>query len=103
MKAKAEFLRHVGTRPVLCADIFTEPYGPLAKECRLCLGYSEEDFAYFLNALSFEYDNDYGFQELYGTIWYRDGSWSERGEYDGAEWWEHKQLPEIPDTLKPKS
>lgn len=28
--------------------------------------------------LDFIYDNGYGSQELDGTIWYTDGSWSER-------------------------
>lgn len=53
----------------------------------------------FLRSLNFEYDNGYGGQELYGTIWYDDGSWSERGEYDGSEWWEHKKCPEYPVEL----
>ena len=100
MKAKAEFLEHVGTRPVLCADIFTDTYGGSEKEHHLRLNYSEADFAKFLESLSFDYDDGHGGQELYGIIWYRDGSWSERGEYDGSEWWEHKKLPEIPNCLK---
>lgn len=49
-----------------------------------------------LPELNFEYDNGYGSRELYGTIWYEDGTWSERCEYDGSEWWEHKQCPELP-------
>ena len=32
-----------------------------------------------------------------GTIWYTDGTWSDREEYDGDEWWEHRVCPEIPD------
>lgn len=46
--------------------------------------------------LDFIYDNGYGSQELDGTIWYTDGSWSERVEYDGYEWWEHREKPKIP-------
>lgn len=39
------------------------------------------------------YDSGFGGQELFGYIWYEDGTWSERGEYDGSEWWEHKDRP----------
>jgi hypothetical protein len=45
--------------------------------------------------LNIEYDGGFGRQELFGYIWYTDGSWSERGEYDGSEWWEHKERPSI--------
>ena len=45
--------------------------------------------------MDFEYDNGYGGQKIKGNIWYSDGTWSERGEYDGSEWWEHKVCPEI--------
>jgi hypothetical protein len=46
-----------------------------------------------LAKLDFEYDNGFGGQSLYGYIWDKDGTWSERGEYDGSEWWEHKERP----------
>lgn len=46
-----------------------------------------------LPQLDFEYDAGYGGQFLFGYIWYADGTWSERGEYDGSEWWEHKEIP----------
>lgn len=46
-----------------------------------------------LPMLDFEYYNGCGCQELYGYIWYKDDTWSERVEYNGAEWWEYKKLP----------
>ena len=46
-----------------------------------------------------DYDAGYGSQELYGTIWYKDGTWSTRGEYDGSEWWDYHCVPEIPVKL----
>ena len=46
-----------------------------------------------LPKLNFEYDAGYGGQELFGYIWYSDGTWSERGEYDGSEWWQHQCCP----------
>ena len=48
-----------------------------------------------INKLDFYYDNGYGSKEIEGYIWYTDNSWSERFEYDGAEWWEYKSCPEI--------
>jgi len=49
-----------------------------------------------LQVLDFRYDGGYGGQELFGTVWLKDGTWMERGEYDGSEWWEHRTRPEIP-------
>tara|TARA_Y100000310_G_scaffold280897_1_gene300956 strand:+ start:1085 stop:1372 length:288 start_codon:yes stop_codon:yes gene_type:complete len=46
-----------------------------------------------LPRLDYDYDSGYGGQRLFGFIWYKDGSWSERGEYDGSEWWTHKTPP----------
>ncbi|NBW23325.1 MAG: hypothetical protein EBR82_86815 [Caulobacteraceae bacterium] len=54
----------------------------------------------FLHRLDFEYDRGYGTQELFGTIWYTDGTWSGRYEYDGAEEWVHRKIPVIPEYLK---
>ena len=54
----------------------------------------------FLESLDYTYDAGYGGQELFGTIWLKDGSWYSRGEYDGAEWWEHNKLPQIPKECK---
>jgi hypothetical protein len=66
----------------------------------LKVGHTKEQLKNFLNQLDLEYDAGYGGQELFGTVWLKDGTWLERGEYDGAEWWEHKVCPEIPDILK---
>ena len=54
-------------------------------------GYLEE----VLPELDFNYDNGYGSRFLDGIIWYHDGSWSERAEYDGKQWWTYKQRPLI--------
>jgi len=102
--AKEEFLAHIKNVPskVKAARIFKENYfnefGPELKNLKV--GYSEQDFEQFLNSLDFHYDSGYGGQELYGIIWYEDGTWSERGEYDGSEWWEHQVIPDIPEELK---
>lgn len=60
-------------------------------------GYTEQEFKEFLSVLkTLDYNNGYGGQELYGVVWMTDGTWCDRGEYDGSEWWEHHRCPEIP-------
>ena len=64
-------------------------------------GYTSEEYQEFLHRMDFEYDAGYGGQELYGTVWLmEEGTWLERGEYDGSEWWEYKKCPGIIDELK---
>lgn len=62
-------------------------------------GYSEEEYQDFLNSIHVNYYEGYGGQELFGTIWYADGTWSDRREYDGSEWWEHQKVPEYPEEF----
>lgn len=114
--AKAELIQHLTALqemkgrfiPIKCAHISTErhsywdndsyinPPPILLKE-----GYSVEEYKEFLNKLNFEYDNGYGGQELFGTIWLKEeGCWYERGEYDGSEWWEYRECPQVPSDLK---
>lgn len=105
--AKQEFILHTThvKSKVLCAQIQKgEDWGDdeeLEKRTFiLTTGYTNEDFIEFLSKLDFLYDSGYGGQELFGTIWFEDGTWSERGEYDGSEWWEYHQCPEIPDSVR---
>lgn len=108
MNAKKEFIEHIANRKVKCATIFKEPMSLMFREQKhpysvcgnLSIGYCDSEYVDFLTTLDFGYDNGFGGQELYGTIWYEDGTWSERGEYDGSEWWQHNECPEIPDKLK---
>lgn len=52
-----------------------------------------------------EYDNGYGGAEISQNlvVLFDDGSWLERGEYDGAEWWEFKKTPSINKSPQPLS
>jgi len=103
MNARSEFINHIGVRKVLCAQIkHGDEYDDDSKIFYLTTGSTEEDRTQFLNDLDFDYDNGYGGQNLFGTIWYEDGTWSERGEYDGSEWWEHHECPQIPEELDRK-
>ena len=58
------------------------------------------DYRKFMESLDFQYDAGYGLQVLFGTIWFTDGTWADRGEYDGSEWWAHRKKPELPGYLR---
>jgi hypothetical protein len=53
----------------------------------------------FLQAIDIDYDNGYGSQWIQGTVWLSDGSWLERREYDGSEWWNHCTMPPLPQGM----
>ena len=72
-----------------------------SKTCILKLNYNQSDYTDFFNSLKeINYDNGYGGQRLFGIVWFNDGSWLERYEYDGAEKWVYKSTPKILDILK---
>ena len=72
----------------------------LVIDAQLVRGFTKAEYDAFIKKLDVEYDDGYGGQELFGTIWLKDGSWMDRGEYDGSEWWNHQVVPEIPNELK---
>ena len=99
MNAKKEFLKEVEGKPKLkCALVKLEKGYREYDVYFLPTGFTNKDFDEYLNSLDFEYDDGYGGHPLYGTIWYEDGTWSERYEYDGLEYWTFKKCPPIPDT-----
>lgn len=57
-----------------------------------------EPHDFFRMADEIDYDNGYGWQEINPELYVmmKDGSWFEREEYDGAEWWSHKERPMKP-------
>lgn len=101
--AKDEFIEQVGDKKVVCASITKGySYKDNNKKFVLKVGYSDSDYEEFLKQLDFNYSNGFGGQELDGIILYEDGVWSERGEYDGSEWWETHKYPNIPKECKEK-
>lgn len=93
---------------VVCARVAHSPnyFSPMNEEGEeqnddivLRVGYTEQEYQDFLDKLDFMYDDGYGSQELYGTVWLTDGIWLDRSEYDGSEWWEAHKYPTIPDKL----
>lgn len=97
LNAKTEFLDSFERSSIRCAVI--ERYD-VDEPIQLVLGYSDAEWDNFLNQLDFEYDDGYGRQYLFGVVWFCDGSWAERAEYDGSEWWENRRCPEIPNFFE---
>jgi len=88
MNAKKELIDHVGDREVKYVRVVRE----VSYDNKVTIEGTLDDV---LPRLDFEYDNGFGIQELTGTMWYSDGTWSERGEYDGSEWWAHRECPPL--------
>jgi len=107
MNAKDELLKAVGRTgaKVLCAtiqhgdDTYRAEDEQRAPVFNLRKGYTFDDWRKFLRGLNFVYDSGYGGQELFGIVWLDDGTWLERGEYDGSEWWVCRKVPSVPSEL----
>lgn len=97
---KQELLSHVeGMYNVKAVQLKLECYIEYQKSVQLFHlpeDYSETQLEDFLCDIDTTYDNGYGSQMLYGFIWWKDGTWSSRYEYDGAEEWVHHSLPSYP-------
>lgn len=96
MNAKKELIEFIAEskKEIAAAEVvYGSEWNDNRKAYSLPLG---GDVKRFFEALNFEYDNGWGGQELFGTLWFKDGTWAERGEYDGSEWWELREPPEIP-------
>ena len=81
---------------IQCKRIVDEPFGNL---CRRSASNHEENIN-SLEGFDFDYDNDYGMQILYGTVYCRNKTngfpvWLTRGEYDGSEWWNVNVIQEF--------
>lgn len=65
------------------------------KEALLKPGYTKEDLEKYKGAIERigDYDNGFGSQKLFGVVVFKDGTWLERREYDGSEWWNYSYKP----------
>jgi hypothetical protein len=101
INCKEEFLEETKDKVVKCAFLRKVHYArEFETEFILAPGFNQSSYDSFLQALDFDYDDGFGSQEIDGTIWYTDGTWSERFEYDGSECWQYKCCPEIPEVMK---
>lgn len=62
--------------------------------------WNNDEWLAFLDGLRFNYDDGFGSQHLFGVVWFKDGSWLERYEYDGSEGWVLKRTPDVPQGLQ---
>ena len=90
MNAKEELQEELEGATIIAAKI--KLYGD---SFVLKANHSKEELEKFWEWIDQSYDNGWGGQNLFGTVWLED-SWLERGEYDGSEWWETKKRPELP-------
>mgnify|MGYP000164730648 CR=1 FL=1 len=90
---------------LVCADISYEArWGRDGKEqITLTHPHTKEEAEAFFKALDFNYDDGFGSQELFGTVWLTYGVWLSRWEYDGSEGWQVNSCPHIPNHLYKKS
>ena len=95
INAKKEIMEHIDGKDVeLIRIVFSHSYG---SQQNLFINGSLDEV---LEKLDFNYDDGFGSQELFGYIWYIDGTWSQRGEYDGSEWWDYMVLPDLDIAIK---
>lgn len=95
INAKEELLDELDGEKPLCGQVIV---GDVTTNLRV--GYSDVDWEKFLEKIDVEYDPCFGCQELFGTIWLENGTWMERFEYDGSEWWRFMKQPEVPIELR---
>ena len=103
MNAKQELLKLLKNKEIICAEIFFSTEGidlNNSKKFILKTNYTINDYKTFLSKLDFNYDNGFGIQQLFGTIWFKNNIWAERREHNGSEWWEILFLPNIPNKLQ---
>ena len=90
-------------------------FGKETAEAILDLGYTDNDIEwigtskYLIPPKEFwavadntTYDNGYGLEEIPMDlrIYFSDGSWLERREYDGSEWWKYQYHPRKPKLVR---
>lgn len=103
--ARDEFLAHIKDKPKIVAAVLEDVHWSHDEKWCFILypHYTDEEYEKFLADIKISYDEGYGSQEVDGTIWFDDGSFSDRGEYDGSEWWEYQKAPDLPKRPKEQS
>lgn len=94
INAKKEFLDITKGFNVIAAKISfgDEDYD---YEFNLKPSYTINEYNDFMKFLNRNYDSGYGSQNLHGFIFCEDNVWMSRGEYDGSEWWDINQYPNL--------
>lgn len=90
-----EFIEEIEkqTFQVLCAIIISGK-----NKYILPIGYTKTDMASFLSKIR-NISKGYPGITDESYIWYLDGSWSERAEYDYLDFWAHRKFPPFPKEI----
>ena len=70
-------------------------YGDESAKAGLNPNYKPYEHDSFMIRMDTNYSSGYGIQELYGVLWFTDGTWATRWEYDGSEGWERHAKPDF--------
>ena len=105
INAKEELIKHIEeySLKLKCASI-THEKSHRSRDIshgliELNVNHTTDDSDKFFEKLDFSYDNGFGLLELCGTLWYEDGSYSIRHEYECEESWVYCICPDIPEHL----
>ena len=97
INAKEEFIQHIQYKNLKVKSAVLVHKVSYGNKINYILKekYTPSEYENFLNSIDFEYDDGFGRQEIKGCILYEDGTWSDRYEYDGSEWWAYQKCPTI--------
>lgn len=95
--ARTEFENHIKGKDLMAAQVTWDDESDQEQiRHTLFVDFTNAEKEIFLESLNFQYDSGFGTQKVDGTIWFKDGTFSERGEYDGSEWWDYHKAPPAP-------
>lgn len=98
----SETIEAINVRKIAYAKIrvHNDIFGDDVKYINLKPNHTYSERGEFYESLrNINYDSGYGTQYVYGFIVFTDGTWLERSEYDGAEWWDSKRCPMFTDLV----
>jgi len=93
--AKVEFLSTISSYKLIASEINYRDIDGIEHDIKLKPLFNKNEYDIFLESLNHEYDDGFGGQNLYGVIFCEDAVWMQRGEYDGSEWWDTYQYPDM--------
>lgn len=93
-----EFMESIDKKmsDIKCARIiFSKGIGMTDEEHFLKLGYKPIDMDILLDSIN-KIHQEFTKEEVNGYIWLKDGTWASRECFEGNEFWEYYEAPEIP-------
>jgi hypothetical protein len=94
------FFLEASNKKLKCAQIWFSPQENQPPAfINLPVGFGESRFLEFQREINRSYHNGHTPQELFGVLWFVDGTWADRYVYDGSEEWMLREIPAIPSEL----